>query len=124
MLIIAALDDFVVKSANILNACDEVPVIEEMWTSLGHEFGSDVIKTAVIVRVLCGLKWSAAAFRSNLTSCIEFLWYLSCWADLHLWMKPKPHPDNKINNYLYLLCCMDGILCIQHSVDSVLHYLH
>ena len=42
---------------------------------MGPEFGKDAGKTALIVRVLCGLKSAQAVFRSQLARCIESLGY-------------------------------------------------
>ena len=58
-LIIDALHDLEVKSGDILNAYTQASVTEKVWITLGPAFGKDARKTAVIVRVLHGLKWSS-----------------------------------------------------------------
>ena len=63
---IAAPYNFEVKLGDILNAYVQAPVTEKVWTTLGHELGKDAIKTAVIVRALCGLKSAGAAFKATL----------------------------------------------------------
>ena len=65
-------------------------VTEKVWTSLGHEFGKDAKKTAVIVRVLYGLKSSGTAFRSHLAICMEWFGYMSCRADQISGSNQKP----------------------------------
>ena len=55
-LMIAALNDFEVKSSDILNAHVQASITEKVWTTLGPEFSKDVKKTAVIDRALYGLK--------------------------------------------------------------------
>ena len=52
--------------ADILNANIQAPVTVNLWTTLGPEFGKDARETAVIVRVLYGLKSAGAAFKSHL----------------------------------------------------------
>ena len=49
-LMIAALNDLEVKLGNILNVYLQVPVTENVWTTVGPEFVKDDRKTAVIVR--------------------------------------------------------------------------
>ena len=46
----SALDDLEVKLGDILNVYRQAPVIEEVWTTLGPEFGKDAGKTVVIVK--------------------------------------------------------------------------
>ena len=53
-LMIATLNDFNVKSGNILNAYVQAPVTEKVWITLGLVFGKDARKTAVNVRALYG----------------------------------------------------------------------
>ena len=52
---IAALNDLEVKLGNILNAYVQALVTEQVWTTLGPEFGKDTRRTAVIARALYGL---------------------------------------------------------------------
>ena len=108
-LMIAILNDLEVKSGNILNACVQAPVTEKVWTNLGQEFGKDARRTAVIVRALYGLKSTGAVFRSHLAKCMESLVYLSCKADLDIWLKPEIRPEDGVQYYSYLLCYDDNI---------------
>ena len=62
-------------------------VTENVWITLGPEFGKDVGKSVVIVLALCGLKLAGVAFGSQLAKCMESLGYQSCKADLGLWLK-------------------------------------
>ncbi len=57
-----SLKDLEVKVGNVLNAYITALVKEKVWTILGPEFGHDSGKSAVIVRVLYGLKSAGAAF--------------------------------------------------------------
>ena len=81
-------------------------------------------KTAVIIRALYGLKSAEAAFRSHLARCMESLGYQSCNADPDLWLKLEIRPKDGLQCYSYLLCFVDGILCIYHNVDTILEWLH
>ena len=80
-LIIDILNDLDVKSGDILNAYTQASFTEKVWTTLGPAFGKDTRKTAVIVRVLYGLKSAGAAFRSHLARCMEFMGYQLCRSD-------------------------------------------
>ena len=55
-LMIAALNDFEVKSGDILNAYVHALVTEKTQTTLSPEFSKDAGKTAVTVTALYGLK--------------------------------------------------------------------
>ena len=65
-LMIAALNDLQVKTADVMNAYITAPTKEKIWTIIGPEFGADAGKKAIIVRALYGLKSSGAAFRNHL----------------------------------------------------------
>ena len=63
---LAALNDLEVKCSDVMNAYITAPIEEKIWTTLGHEFGQDAGKRALIVRALYGLKSAGAAFRKHL----------------------------------------------------------
>ena len=52
VVMLAALNNLEVKTADIENAYLTAPVGEKIWCRLGPEFGSDAGKKAVIVRAL------------------------------------------------------------------------
>ena len=81
VLMIANLNDLEVKLVDISNAYIQATVREKVWTTLGHEFGEDIGKTAVIVRALYGLKSAGAAFWNHFAKCMESLGYQPCKAD-------------------------------------------
>ena len=108
-LMIAALNDLEVKSGNILNAYEQAPVTEKVWTTLGPEFGKDARKSAVIVKALYGPKSAGAASRSHLARCMESLGYQSCKAYPDLWLKPEVRPEDRVKYYSYILCYVDDI---------------
>ena len=80
-LMIVALNDFDVKSGDILNAKVQAPATEKIWTTLGPEFSKDARKTAVNVRALYNLKTAGVILRIHSARCMESLGYESCKAD-------------------------------------------
>ena len=74
----ATLNDLEVKIGNVVNAYITAPVTKKVWTVLGPEFGSDAGKSAVIVRILYGLKSAGAAFFTHLASFMRQMGYTSC----------------------------------------------
>ena len=62
-LILAALNDLEVKSADIKNTYLSAPVTEKIWTILSPELREDTGKKAIIVSSLYGLKSAGTAFR-------------------------------------------------------------
>ena len=103
-LMIVALNDLEVKSGNILNAYVQTSVTEQVWTTLGTDFGKDARKTAVTVRALYGLKSAGAAFRSHLARYMESLGYESCTADPDLGLRQKS--DQKMGNSITPIYCV------------------
>ena len=47
-----------------------VPSREKIWKILDPEFGNDASKSAITVRVSCGLKIAGALFMANLAQCM------------------------------------------------------
>ena len=119
-----ALNGLEVKLGDILNAYVQAPVTEQVWNTLGSEFGKDARKTAVIVRALNGLKSAGATNRSHFVRCMVSLGYESCKTNLDLWLKPEIRPEDGVQYYSYLLCYVDDILCIHQNADAVLEWLH
>ena len=117
MLMVISINDLKIQSGDFLNAHILSPVIENVWSTLVPEFDNDASKTAVIVRVLYGLK-SVGAFRSNTARHIESIGYGSCKADQDLWLKPEIKPEDEVQFYSYLLCYVDDILCIHYNAES------
>ena len=62
--------------------------VTDMVCISGPEFGKEASKTARIVRALYGLKSAVAVFRSHVARCMESMGYVSCIANLDLWLKP------------------------------------
>ena len=92
-----ALHDLEVKAADILNACVTDNNHKKVWTVLGPEFADDDGKSAVIIRVLYGLKSAVATLWVHLAQCITELWYHPCEADPDLWMKAEYWTEDKLH---------------------------
>ena len=85
-LTIAALKNLKVLPCDIQNAYLTAKCREKIWTIAGPEFGSDVGKLMIVVRALCGLKSSGAAFRALLSETVYDLGYTPSKADPDVWL--------------------------------------
>ena len=123
-LTMSALHNLEFKAADVLNAYVMAPIQENIWTVLGPEFGDDGGKSAIIVRAIYGLKSADASFREHHAQYMQKLGYQSCDADLDLWMKAEYRPEDKLEDYSYILCYVEYILCIDHDPDTALKKLN
>ena len=62
-LLVAALNDINVQSADVQNAFLTALVLEKMWMAACPEFGPEQRKNMIVVRALYGLKLTSASFR-------------------------------------------------------------
>ena len=69
-LTLVALNGLQVKTAHIENAYLQAPVTEKIWCKLGLEFGSNAVRSAIIVRSLSGLKSAGTSFQNHLADCM------------------------------------------------------
>jgi hypothetical protein len=118
-LLLAALNDVQVKTADIENAYITAPCSEKIWTVLGPEFGPEAGKKAFVVRALYGLKSAGASFRNHLADCMRHLGFTPCLADPDLWLKAAEKPDGSAY-YAYVLLYVDDVMVIHHDAMSVL----
>ena len=81
---LVALNDLLVKVANIKNAYIMAPVTEKIWPFLGRMFGEDAGRKVIIVHALYGLKSARVAFQNHLTDCMHHLGFIPCHTDLDL----------------------------------------
>jgi hypothetical protein len=108
-LLLAALNDLNVKVGDVLNAYITAPITKKVWTVLGPEFGIDTMKSAIIVRILYGLKSAGAAFCTHLASFMHQMGYTSCKADPDLWYKAETRPVDNFRYCVYILGYVDDI---------------
>ena len=118
-LLLAALNDVEVKTADIENAYITAPNAEKIYTVLGPEFGSEAGKKAFVVRALYGLKSAGASFRNHLADCMRHLGFTPCLADPDLWMLATEKEDGTAY-YAYVLLYVDDVMVIHHDAMSVL----
>jgi hypothetical protein len=123
-LLMAALNDLIVKVGDVLNAYITAPITEKVWTVLGPEFSIDADKSAIIVCALYGLTSTGAAFCMHLASFMRQMGYTSCKADPDLWYKAETRPADNFRYYAYILCYVDDILCAYHDPLSVLNLIN
>ncbi len=114
-LMLAALNDLEVKTADIENAYLTAPIGEKIWCTLGPEFGEDAGKREIIVRALYGLKSAGASFRNHLADCMHHLGWESCKADHDVWFKPEVRKDDGHQYYAYCLLYVDDVLMVHHD---------
>jgi Reverse transcriptase (RNA-dependent DNA polymerase) len=111
-LLIAALNDLEVFTADIQNAYLTSPCKEKIYTKLGLEFGPNREgKHALIVRSLYGLKASGASFRNHLASCLAHLGYTSSQGDADVWFRPATKANGE-EIYEYLFIHTDDIMAV------------
>ena len=118
-LLIAALNDLDIMSADIENAYLTAPCREKCWTRGGMEFGHEEGKIFIVTRALYGLKSSGAAFRSFLAETLEKMGFTSSEADPDVWLRAATKPDGE-EYYEYILCYVDDVLSISHKALEVL----
>jgi hypothetical protein len=121
-LLIAALNDLDVLSADIGNAYLNAPCRERVYVECGPELFGEEYKgrLAVIVRALYGLKSAGAAWRYHFSQYIENeLGYKSTISDPDVYRKPMLKADGS-KYYSYLVVYVDDILCIHEHPKQVL----
>jgi hypothetical protein len=111
-LTMVAFNDVNVKMTDIENAYMNAPITVKKWTVFGPEFGDDTGNSALIVRVLYGLKSAGVAFRNHFSECMNNLGWKPFHADRDLWMKAETPSDDGILYSAYMLIYVDDILCV------------
>ena len=118
-LLVAALNDLDIESADIENAYLTAPCREKCWTIGGDEFGSDAGSAFIIVKALYGLKSSGAAFRAFLAETLDEIGFKSSEADPDVWLRAAVKADGE-EYYEYILVYVDDILCISHKAKETM----
>lgn len=118
-LLLAALNDLDIQSADIENAYLTAPCREKCWTRGGSEFGAQKGEVFLIERALYGLKSSGAAFRAFLAQTLDKMGFQPSQADQDVWMRPATKPNGE-EYYEYILCYVDDILAISLNATDVL----
>ena len=121
-MLIAALNDLKVLSADIQNAYLHAKCREKIWCRAGAEFGSDQGCVMIIVRALYGLKTSGAAFRSLLADRLYDIGYKPTKGDPDVWIRPAVKADG-FEYYEMVLVYVDDIFAISDSPTKTLEQI-
>eukprot|EP00934_Nitzschia_sp_Nitz4_P002867 Nitzschia sp. Nitz4//scaffold253_size28098//27019//28023//NITZ4_008146-RA/size28098-processed-gene-0.33-mRNA-1//-1//CDS//3329544315//2857//frame0 len=113
--LLAALNDLNICAADVTNAYLNAACREKIWFIAGKEFGETTCGSVLIIRkALYGLKSSAAAWRSLLSSTLDQLGFQPS-RDPDAWMRRNARPGNSKNAYYeYVLIYVDDILHVSH----------
>lgn len=121
-LLVAALNDLEVLSADIQNAYLHAKCREKIWCIAGPEFGSDEGRIMIIVRALYGLKSSGAAFRSLLANRLHEIGYIPTKGDPDVWIRPAVKSDG-FEYYEMVLVYVDDIFAISDKPKVTLEQI-
>jgi hypothetical protein len=122
MLLVAALNDLDVLSADVQNAFITAPIKNKYYVVAGPEFGALQGRTLIIVRALYGLKEASASFRSFMAKRLDELGFKSSVADPDVWLRPAVK-ENGDEYYEYILIYVDDVLAISKDPRKVLEDL-
>lgn len=107
MLLLAALNDLKVLSADVQNAAFiTAPIKGKYYIKAVPEFGALQGQTLVIVRALYGLKEDSASYRSFMAKRLDELGFKSSDADPDVWLRPAVKDDGS-KYYEYILMYVD-----------------
>jgi Reverse transcriptase (RNA-dependent DNA polymerase) len=119
ILLIAALNDLEVLSADIQGAYLNAPCKETVYTELGPEWGHLRGRIAVIVKALYGLRSSGYAWRSHLAETLRSMEFTMCLADNDVWMRKATRSDGS-PYWEYVLVYTDDILAVSLKPQAIL----
>ncbi len=115
-LFLVGLNNLQVKVSDIENAYITAPCT----VNARSQICSDAKKTAIVVRVLYGLKSAGASFCNHLADCIKHLGFAPCLTNPDLWMRAEVLPSDGFEYYAYMLLYVDDILVIHHNGEDIL----
>ena len=116
-LLLAALNDVDIQSADVQNAFLSAPVKEKVWLTAGPEFGPEQGKKMIVVRALYGLKSASASFRSFMAQKLDEMGFKSSKGDFDIWMRPAVKCDGS-EYYEYVMLYVDDVMASsQHALE-------
>ena len=118
ILLVAALNDLDVVTADIENAYLSAPCREKVWMIAGPEFGHMKGKILIIRKALYGLKSSGAAFRAFLAERLDDIGFKSSIADPDVWMRPATKEGGR--NIVSTFCVTLMMSCASHMNQCAL----
>ena len=92
-IVITTLNDLGVECVDVINAYITAPIEENLWKTLGPEFGPEAGKIALVVYALYVLKSIGDAFCAHLGWCMQGIVYEPYIDDPDLWIKSEVRPD-------------------------------
>ena len=119
ILMIAALNNLDIESADIENAYLTAPCREKVWLRGGIEFGDLQDEILIVEKALYGLKSSGAAFRAFLAETFDRMGFTSSVADPDVWLRPATKADGE-QYYEYIVCYVDDVLSISADAQSLM----
>ena len=102
LLLIAALDDIDVQSADVQNAFLTTPVLEKVWMVAGQEFGPEEGKNMIV------------SFKSFMAKKLDELGFKSSKADFDVWLQPAVK-SNGGEYYEYVMLYVDDVMAASHE---------
>lgn len=107
---------------NILNVCLQAPTLEKHCIVCGLEFGAENMgKQARIVLALHGGKMSGSRdFRNSLRLCANHLGFMSCKADLDVWMREATKSYGAKHWENVLLAYVNDAIVVSERAEHVL----
>ena len=121
-LLVVALNDIEVQSADVQNAFLTAPVLEKMWMVAGPEFGPEQGKNMIVVRALYVLKSASASFRSFMANKLDGLGFKSSKADFDIWLRPAVKEDGE-EYYEYVMLYVEEVMAANHQAIKVMEDL-
>ena len=111
ILLLAALNDLEILSADVQNAFLTAPNKEKVYLKTGPEFGVHQGKIFIVTKALYGLKSASASFRSYVADALDNIGYQSSPADPDVWLRPSVKPDGEECCY-YVMTYVDDLIAV------------
>lgn len=121
-LLLAALNDVDIQSADVQNAFLSAPVLEKVWLTAGPEFGPEQGKNMIVVRALYGLKSASASFRSFMAQKLDEMGFRSSKGDFDIWMRPATKSDGS-EYYEYVMLYVDDVMASSQNAVGLMKEL-
>lgn len=119
MLMLAAMNDVPLLSADIGNAYLNATCRERIWIVAGPEFGNLQGKVLLIEKALYGLKSSGAAWRAMLRETLLEMEFVDTVADHDVYRRRAIKPDGTAY-YEYLCVYVDDLLVASHRAEEIM----
>ena len=119
MLMVAALNELDLQSADVQNAFLTAPNLEKVWLRAGPEFGDEEDCVFIVRRALYGLKSASASFRAFMADRLDEMGFKSSVADPDVWYRAAVKHDGS-EYYEYVLAYVDDVLTIGVDATAIM----